>query len=130
MTGLLTAEQLTAIDTNVFRLPERKEAKTLSGLDLLICPGLFDYLGDDAAVTMLRCFYEGLAPGGRIVVFQFAHNPTRGYMEWFANWYLTYRDDSELRRLVETAGLAGAEARFGAEELGIDLFVDLRRSRA
>ena len=95
---------------------------------MLICPGLFDYLDDEAAVDMLRCFYESLAPGGRMVVFQFApHNPTRGYMEWFANWYLTYRDAAELRRLVETAGLAGAEVRFGAEELGIDLFVDVRR---
>jgi extracellular factor (EF) 3-hydroxypalmitic acid methyl ester biosynthesis protein len=128
LAGLLPAEQLTAISTNVFRLPERREAEALAATDLLVCPGLFDYLDNDAAVSMLRCFYEGLAPGGRMVVFQFApHNPTRGYMEWFANWYLTYRDEAELRRLVEKAGLAGAEVRFGAERLGIDLFMEVRR---
>ena len=106
LTSLLPAEHVTAISTNIFRLPQRPESEALAGTDLLICLGLFDYLDDEAAVNMLRCFYEKLADGGRMVVFQFApHNPTRGYMEWFANWYLTYRDATELRRLVEAAEL-------------------------
>jgi hypothetical protein len=129
LTSLLPAAQVTAMSTNLFRLPQRKAARgALAGTDLLLCPGLFDYLDDAAAAAMLGCFFESLAPGGRMVVFQFApHNPTRGYMEWIANWYLTYRDAAELRRVVETAGLAGAEIVFGAEGLGIDLFVEARR---
>jgi extracellular factor (EF) 3-hydroxypalmitic acid methyl ester biosynthesis protein len=131
LANLLPAEHVTAISTNIFRLAERREAAALAGTDLLLCPGLFDYLDGKAAVTMLSCFYKQMSPGGRMVVFQFApHNPTRGYMEWFANWYLTYRDAAELRRLVETAELSGAEVGFGAEELGIDLFVEARRHGA
>ena len=77
---------------------------------------------------MLRCLYEQLAPAGRLIVFQFApHNPTRAYMEWIGNWYLTYRDANALRRLVESAGLVSATAQYEAEKLGVDLFAAIQR---
>jgi len=126
---LLPSDRLTALTTNLFRLPERQQAtEPLRGADLLFCPGLFDYLDDAAAAAMLRRLYEQLAPGGRMTVFQFApHNPTRPYMEWFGNWYLTYRDAAQLRRLVDSAGLAAAGVTFGAEPLGVDLYVTVTR---
>jgi extracellular factor (EF) 3-hydroxypalmitic acid methyl ester biosynthesis protein len=77
---------------------------------------------------MLRRLYEQLAPGGRLIVFQFApHNPTRGYMEWFGNWYLTYRDEAALARLIESAELPGAMVTYGAEALGVDLYAMIQR---
>lgn len=124
---LLTPDQLSLSNTNLFRLPERpKVAAQLVGTHLLLCPGLFDYLDDEAAAKMLRCLAGQLAPGGRLIVFQFApHNPTRAYMEWFANWYLIYRDEAALRRVTESAGIGGAEFTYGAEELGVDLYVQI-----
>jgi extracellular factor (EF) 3-hydroxypalmitic acid methyl ester biosynthesis protein len=126
---LLPREQLIAESTNLFRLPQRPAAaEPLGGSDLIYCPGLFDYLDDATAAAMLRCLYERLARGGRLSVFQFArHNPTRAYMEWFGNWYLTYRDAAALRQLVESAGLQNARFTYGAEPLGIDLFVTIQR---
>jgi extracellular factor (EF) 3-hydroxypalmitic acid methyl ester biosynthesis protein len=126
---LLPPQRLRAEGANVFRLAERPRlAAILDGADLLFCPGLFDYLDDSAAAAMLRLFYERLAPGGRMTVFQFApHNPTRTYMEWLGNWYLLYRDAQELRQLVEAAGIPAAAATFGAEPLGVDLYVTARR---
>jgi extracellular factor (EF) 3-hydroxypalmitic acid methyl ester biosynthesis protein len=126
---LLKPMQLTATSTNLFRLPDRPAAaKLLGGCNLVFCPGMFDYLDDAAATEMLRCLYGQLSAGGRLIVFQFApHNPTRAYMEWFGNWYLTYRGEAAFRGLVEAADLIGAEVTYGAEPLGIDLFATIRR---
>jgi hypothetical protein len=130
LSPLLPPERLTAISTNLFRLPDRPDAAAcLSDTELLFCPGLFDYLDDPAAVAMLRCLFPQLAPGGRLTVFQFTpHNPTRAYMEWFGNWYLTYRDAADFSRLIATTDLPNAIGAFGAEPLGIDLFTTITRS--
>src|SRR6185369_18074367 len=82
--SLLPAGQLVLQPTNLFRLPVRPGlAGNLAGSDLLFCPGLFDYLDDDPAIAMIQCLFAQLAPGGRLIIFQFApHNPTRAYMEW------------------------------------------------
>jgi extracellular factor (EF) 3-hydroxypalmitic acid methyl ester biosynthesis protein len=129
LAALLRTDRLVATTANLFRLPARpQDAAPLNHCDLLFCPGLFDYLADAAASRMLQALYERLAPGGRLTVFQFAPaNPTRGYMEWFGNWYLTYRDQQALRGIVEQAELLAPIVEFGAEPLGIDLFVHLTR---
>jgi extracellular factor (EF) 3-hydroxypalmitic acid methyl ester biosynthesis protein len=129
LTPLLRPEQLTAAAANLFRLPDRPHiAALIDRADLLFCPGLFDYLDDAAAIAMLRALVQRLAPGGRLTVFQFApHNPTRAYMEWLANWYLIYRDGKQFRALVQAADVAADEIQFGAEPLGVDLYVTIRR---
>lgn len=125
----LAGDRLVAKALNLFRLPDRpRDVALLAGVDLLLCPGLFDYLDDEAAGGMLNALYEPLAPEGRLIVFQFApHNPTRAYMEWIGNWYLTYRTSTELERMVASSAAKQAEVRFGTEALGIDLFVSLTK---
>jgi extracellular factor (EF) 3-hydroxypalmitic acid methyl ester biosynthesis protein len=127
---LLPPEQLVLQPTNLFRLPDRASLATkLAASNLILCPGLFDYLDDAAAVQLIRCLFHQLSPGGRLVIFQFApHNPTRAYMEWFANWYLTYRDQDAFQRLVEFAELQSAAIEFAAEPLGIDLYAKISRN--
>jgi SAM-dependent methyltransferase len=121
----LPPERLSTGAVNLFRLPERPQlAGPLADADLLLCPGIFDYLADAAAVAMLRLFWRRLAPGGMLSVMQFApHNPSRALMEWIGNWQLIYRDESQLRQIVAAAGIPPAAARFAAEPLGVDLFV-------
>jgi extracellular factor (EF) 3-hydroxypalmitic acid methyl ester biosynthesis protein len=122
---LLPQERLTAVSANVFRLPDRPQmAAHLARSDLLLCPGLFDYLDDMAAVAMLRTLYAQLATGGQLIVFQFApHNPTRTYMEWLGNWYLIYRDARQLHQIAAAAGIGDILVRVGAEPLGVDLYL-------
>jgi extracellular factor (EF) 3-hydroxypalmitic acid methyl ester biosynthesis protein len=129
LSALLPSAQLTATSLNLFRLPDRPQAApALAGTHLLFCPGLLDYLDNPAATAMLRTLYAQLAPGGRLIAFQFApHNPTRAYMEWLGNWYLLYRDFEQFRRLVESAELSSANIRFSAEPLGVDLYVEITR---
>ena len=122
---LLPGERLRIVPTNVFRLAERSRlTEPLAGTDLLLCPGLFDYLDDEQAAAMLHVFWERITPGGRMEVFQFApHNPTRAYMEWLGNWYLVYRDSEQLRDLALTAGISPGATTIRSEPLGVNLLV-------
>jgi hypothetical protein len=123
--GLIAPERLNAVSANLFRLPTRAPlAAHLNDTDLLLCPGIFDYLDDAAAAAMLRTFWEKLAPGGRMAVFQFApHNPTRAYMEWLGNWYLIYRTREQLERLAIDAGWPPSQFELCSEPLGVDLLL-------
>jgi extracellular factor (EF) 3-hydroxypalmitic acid methyl ester biosynthesis protein len=115
--------------SNLFRLAQRPAlAAPLADSDLILCPGLFDYLGDAIAAATLAVLYQKLAMGGRLIVFQFTGpNPTRAYMEWFANWYLLYRNQTALRALVEQAKIPLTAAQYAAEPLNVDLYVALQR---
>jgi extracellular factor (EF) 3-hydroxypalmitic acid methyl ester biosynthesis protein len=126
----LAPDKITAEAANLFRLPERATiARHIAAVDLLFCPGLFDYLDDAAAAKMLGAFWQQLVPGGRMVVFQFApHNSSRAFMEWVGNWYLIYRDASEWRQVVQSSSISPTACQFGAEELGVDLFVSAVKS--
>jgi hypothetical protein len=126
---LLSSAQLTLVNDNPLRLTKRPPlAAALEGSDLLFCPGVFDYLNNAAACDMLRLLYSRLAPGGALTVFQFApRDPTRAYMEWIGNWYLTYRDAATFCAMAEEAALEGTRLQFGAEPLGVDLYVTATR---
>jgi extracellular factor (EF) 3-hydroxypalmitic acid methyl ester biosynthesis protein len=130
LADLLPAERLTGASVNLFRMPQRPQlAAPLDETDLLLCPGIFDYLDDVAAAQMLRLFWSLLAPGGQMTVMQFApHNPSRALMEWIGNWYLIYRAAGELRQVVADAGIPPAATSYGAEPLGVDLYVTARKS--
>lgn len=129
LADLLPPEQLTAASVNLFRMPARPQlAAPLAETDLLLCPGIFDYLDDVAAADMLRLFWDLLAPGGQMTVMQFApHNPSRALMEWIGNWYLIYRDETQFQRVVSDSGIPHAAASYGAEPLGVDLYVTARK---
>jgi hypothetical protein len=126
----LPPEHLQTVAANLFRLPQRPQlASQLADVDLLLCPGIFDYLDDVAAAQMLRYFWQRLAPGGRVTVFQFApHNPSRALMEWIGNWYLIYRDEGQLRAVAAAAGIPAEATAFGVEPQGVDLFVTAVRT--
>lgn len=114
--------QLQCVRENLFRLPTRKSA-AIEDADLIYCMGFFDYLNDQDAASMLQMMSHALSANGQLFVFNFApSNPTRAYMEWIGNWYLTYRDNQAMTRLAESAGL---EDRFeiDSESQGIDLFI-------
>jgi SAM-dependent methyltransferase len=70
--------------------------------DVVYAAGLFDYLDDAVASRLLRLMCDRLAPGGRVLVANFAEgNPERGYMEAFMDWWLVYRNEADMRRLAD-----------------------------
>ena len=97
--------------------------------DFLVCPGLFDYFDDEAAVANLAMFWDRLAEGGLMLVGNFApHNPTRAYMEWVANWYLTYRSPEEMRKLALAAGIPKEAFTVGSDRTGANLFLTAQKA--
>ena len=122
---LLPSTGLACVRTNLSRLPKATNAQKLpQSAELLICTGLFDYLEPDAAVEMLRLFWQRLAPGGLMLVGNFGpHNPSRTYMEWIGLWYLTYRTPAEMEHLGLSAGIPRDHLAIGCERTGLDLFL-------
>lgn len=122
---LLPQEAIRCHRANLFRLPQWSgSSNALGHADVLVCSGLFDYLDDEPATAMIELFWRQLADGGLLLVGNFApHNPTRAYMEWIGNWYLTYRTPEQLERLGREAGIPPHCLAIGAERLGVDLFL-------
>lgn len=122
---LLPREAIRCHRANLFRLPKWSGSSDALGRpDVLVASGLFDYLDDGPATAMIAFFWRQLAPGGLLLVGNFApHNPTRAYMEWIGNWYLTYRTPDQLERLGREAGIPPDCLKIGAERLGVDLFL-------
>jgi len=113
----------------LFRIPDRpKLGSLLSGADLLISVGMFDYLDDAQAARMLAEFWRHAKPGGEVVIFNFSpRNTSRAYMEWIGNWYLIYRDEADMCRMAANAGIEADVCQIGSEPLGVDLYLRCRK---
>jgi len=92
--------------------------------DLIWSAGLFDYLEDRIAVSLLRRLWPRLAEGGRLVVGNFhPRNPTRTIMEWLGGWFLIHRTEAELLSLAASAGIPATACQINTEPLGINCFL-------
>lgn len=72
-----------------------------SDLDLVYAAGLYDYLAEPLAVQLTARLFAMLRSGGRLLIPNF--NPSLrdiGYLEAFMDWWLLYRDDEEMDRLL------------------------------
>lgn len=123
--------QLKTIQANLGRLPRLKRVLSeIEDSDLIYCAGYFDYLDDDEAIQMLRTLWKCVAPGGELLIFNFnVDNPSRAYMEWVGNWYLTYRTSECMQQLAEAAALDAANIEIGTEPAGVNLFLRCRKSK-
>ena len=94
--------------------------------DFVYSMGLFDYLTETTAAAILSWMYGGLSRGGDLIIGNFhPRNPSRTFMEYWADWTLWYRSESELMRLADA--LRGARAVVSSEESGCQLFLHVTR---
>jgi hypothetical protein len=76
------------------------------GFDLIYSTALFDHLDDADASDLLDRLVARLAPGGRLIVGNYApENRARGYMEGVMGWSVVYRRESDLEQLSASRGL-------------------------
>lgn len=93
---------------------------------LVYSMGLFDYLTRPVAKAVIAKLYELLEPGGLLIVGNFhPRNPTRTYMEYWMDWVLYYRTETELAELA--SDLDGAEVDLSVEPTGSQMFLRVRR---
>jgi extracellular factor (EF) 3-hydroxypalmitic acid methyl ester biosynthesis protein len=80
-----------------------RNASLFSNFDLIYAAGLFDYLNDSIAASLIETMASCLAPGGVVLVGNFVpSNHSRPYMEAIMDWHLVLRDASDLRRLADS----------------------------
>ena len=109
---------------NLKRLPRLPEMSLLQGADFIFCSGFFDYLNQDEAAAMLSALWQALATGGQLLVFNFSKdNPSRAYMEWIGNWYLTYRSREEFLAVAALAELPDGQFAVDVEPAGVNLYL-------
>lgn len=93
--------------------------------DLIYCAGLFDYLADKACTRLIGYFEQHLRADGRLLVTNVhLNNPERRWMEHFMEWYLIYRDEASMERLLPS-GMVPAKTYTDAT--GVNLFVEAVR---
>ena len=94
--------------------------------DLIWCPGLCDYLGDEAFVSLLAQYAGSLVEGGELVAGNFSeNNPTRWYMELVGDWHLRHRTQQQLQALGRQLEPEKA-IRTTREPQGVNLFLHIR----
>jgi extracellular factor (EF) 3-hydroxypalmitic acid methyl ester biosynthesis protein len=111
---------------NLLRARGRNPAAN-GAYDLIYCSGLYDYLSDSVCRALNSHLYDLLAPGGLMVVGNFATcTPGQNLMEHLMEWFLIYRDDRQL------AGLAPEQATredcvVRSEPSGANFFLEIRK---
>jgi SAM-dependent methyltransferase len=69
-------------------------------MDFIYAAGLYDYLRQPVAIQLTRVLFSMLRPGGRLLLANYADPPAdssfKAYMEAFMDWWLLYREESEV----------------------------------
>lgn len=108
------------------------EKVKFQGLHLAYAAGLYDYLADRVAVKLTRLMFDMLAPGGRLLVANFAPNLRDiGYMETFMGWNLIYRTPDQMNGLAAEIPVdAFGQRRVFWDEPGNILFLEVTKRAA
>ncbi len=95
--------------------------------DFVYSMGLFDYLTPPVAAAVLRKLYDLLIPGGEMVIGNFhVSNPSKHYMEYWLDWVLYYRNETEFKELLGGVPSAATEVSF--EDTRVQMFLLVRKN--
>jgi SAM-dependent methyltransferase len=109
-------------------LTERQLASVLGQRDLVYSAGLFDYLNPRTFSVLLSALYDAVSKHGSLVVGNVAKdNPSRWFMEYCLDWFLTHRSREELLDYGLKLEPAPRRVDVEAEPLGINLFLSIQR---
>jgi len=95
--------------------------------DMVYSCGLFDYLQLLTAVSLYRSLYALVAPKGTLYVGNMVpSHQSRWFMELHLDWFLVYRERSEMLELARMA-VRDAHIEIEEEATGVNPFVSLTR---
>ncbi|MEZ5288897.1 MAG: class I SAM-dependent methyltransferase [Vicinamibacterales bacterium] len=103
--------------------------RDLGPFDLVLAGGLFDYLPDAVAVSLLRYVHDRLlAPAGRMFFTNIAEDdPYRLWIECLGNWNLIHRSVADVCRLASKAGFGEPAMEVSRDRTGLALIASCRR---
>lgn len=108
---LNNAKNVNFFQKNAIRMALKKSIKeeVPYEYDLIYSTGLFDYLDARVATRLISNLKRLLKKGGMLVISSAAekyNNPSAGWMEWVAEWYLIYRTAAEFKKIFLDAGFS------------------------
>jgi extracellular factor (EF) 3-hydroxypalmitic acid methyl ester biosynthesis protein len=100
-------------------------------MDLVYAAGLYDYLSERVAERLTQQIFDMLAPGGRLLVANFAPNLRDiGYMETYMGWKLIYRTSEDMAKLsVDIPADAIASQRVFSDEQDNIVFLEVTKKK-
>ena len=122
----LIRDRLSLVCANVVRgLPEAAKS---GPFDLVVAGGLFDYLPDRAAISVLRQTRSRLLRAGGQFLFTnvSSGNPYQAWIEYMADWFLIHRSASDVRALCASAGFPDSAVSIDVDRTGLTLIVKCR----
>lgn len=120
-----TGARVEIIRESVRRLLKAKNLREVLGeRDFIYSAGLFDYLSARSFAALLSILYRTLAPGGQLAIGNVAaHNPSRHFMEYCADWFLIHRSREDLVALAKGLDPSPQSIEVDAEPTGLNLFL-------
>lgn len=104
------------------RAGRSQQERPEDAFDYVYCAGLFDYLTDKVCTRLIGYFISRCRAGARILVSNVhSSNPERNWMEHFLEWYLIYRNESDMARVLPE-GLE--DVRTHTDATGINVFLE------
>jgi extracellular factor (EF) 3-hydroxypalmitic acid methyl ester biosynthesis protein len=121
------AERCTHLNAMIPRV--LRKLSVYGPFDLVVAGGVFDYLSDLwFSLATREIWHTLLAPQGELVFTNIKRgNPYRVWLEYFGNWNLTERDESEVVRSCTEGGIPKSAIKVQLDETGLTLMVTCQR---
>ena len=116
-------------DNVVFRKANALRLRPTKIYDLVWSAGLFDYFSDRTFVFMLRRLLASVAPGGELVIGNYAMTKPHPNLCWLrlVDWHLHHRSAEKLIDLALKSGISADRIRIGSEPEGVTLFLHIKQ---
>jgi hypothetical protein len=103
-------------------------AQMIGERQIIYSAGLFDYLSDRSFAALLATLYDALERGGQLFIGNVdVSNPTRYFMEYFAEWFLIHRSRTQLLEKARLLRPPPQAVRVESEPLGVNLFLVIEK---
>ena len=121
--------RVTYIEQNILKFLLRGEKNEgIGNRHLVYAFGLFDYFEMPSANRLVKGLWAMVAPGGTLIVTN-AHpaNPTRLWMEWGGDWFLKYKDESQMPALLDGLECV-ANSRYSSDSRHVYQFLEIQKN--